>query len=1201
MGMNIPRSDESITYVTTHLQHWLALPTVRARCRYLETHADILAPGNEFILQKLLQEETKREKKRLYHQALLLLRDVCVREQSSQAISEAYVDIFGGFALDGPTWLEEVELQLTSVRQVGQESLTAQTRVDLLQVAIQRAQSEANIAPEVLATMFQELAVAWLEHPRVDRSQALEASLALCEESLRIYTPTKYLYQYAETRYVQGRVYRNRVKGERRENLEQAITCHQEALRVYTPETFPLEYAQTQDSLGIAYQQRIEGERRENLEQAITCHQEALRVYTPETFPLEYARTQSALGQAYKDRIEGERRENLERAITCFRDALQKGILETFPYDYARLQHNLGNVYWIRIEGERRENLEKAILFYQEALRVRTLDAFPYDYAATTVNLGIVYQQRIEGERRENMEKAIACYQEALHVFTLKAFPMEYAQTQNNLGVVYWSRINGERRENLEVTITCLQEALRIKTFQAFPSDYAMTQTNLGIVYRDRIKGERRENLEKSISCFREALRVRTLEAFPREHRIVQLGIAESAAELQDWHSVHVAYQAAVEAEDLLIALGAGIIGRDAVLREGGDASIRDGYALVQLKRIIDAIVTIESGRARGLAEAIVLDAADPSLIGDSSRRLRYTTARRDLVSAQALLHRPLSLQLDEDERRQLELEQIKTYRQVKALFDACVTDIREANDPADFLNDSLDATTLLNVIKGLGPEHAVVYLVATPWGGTAAAAFSSNHNASTHCDALDLPDLTEKRIQTLMELRLQKGRGTIIGGFASAQLGEGFTRLLEDWQGETIQERAKALHKACQQAKQQSTLDIAIRLAMRHRPFARLCKRPIVSLSREEYKLIENTLAQLYLEQELHRCLNEIAVLSLQPLLEWVRTQGATSMTLIPCGYLAAFPLATVLLSNGQAVGEIVPTSIAPSARSLLRATRTSPPRSSVYAIGDPRGDLSWSAAEAYTITSLARQHNLRALARVREHATYDAFVSALQSGLIVDASCHGRFDPHNFLRSALHLAQHNSITMADILSSQADLHGLRLLLLSACQTAILDLQGAREEVHSLAAAMLQAGAQAVLAVQWAVDDEATYLLIVRFVQEWLPRMNQEPPALALARAQLWLRTVTNTDLRSWSVKLPRLPDGKYPTFGTFSGTSKRKSSTRQAPKRWRPVATRGYAARYSEEDAQILVRLRAERREPNACPYSDPFYWAGFQVIGW
>ena len=59
------------------------------------------------------------------------------------------------------------------------------------------------------------------------------------------------------------------------------------------------------------------------------------------------------------------------------------------------------------------------------------------------------------------------------------------------------------------------------------------------------------------------------------------------------------------------------------------------------------------------------------------------------------------------------------------------------------------------------------------------------------------------------------------------------------------------------------------------------------------------------------------------------------------------------------------------------------------------------------------------------------------------------------------------------------------------------------------------------MLGAQWSVDDKATYLLMVRFAQEWFPRRDREPPAAALARAARWLRGVTNRELRKWESQL--------------------------------------------------------------------------------
>ena len=163
---------------------------------------------------------------------------------------------------------------------------------------------------------------------------------------------------------------------------------------------------------------------------------------------------------------------------------------------------------------------------------------------------------------------------------------------------------------------------------------------------------------------------------------------------------------------------------------------------------------------------------------------------------------------------------------------------------------------------------------------------------------------------------------------------------------------------------------------------------------------------------------------------------------------------------------------------------------------------------------------------------------------------------------------------------------------------------RGARDEVRSLAVGMLQAGARAVLASLWSVDDKATYLLMVRFAQEWFPTMDQEPPAAALAQAQRWLRTITNRELQMW-----RATNILTPTI------EERREAGSETPERdpWlekerelggpaKLVAVRGRGNRYDSIDAESLIHVVARRQnDPDACAFADPIYWAGFQITGW
>ncbi|WP_161977798.1 CHAT domain-containing protein [Dictyobacter kobayashii] len=777
--------------------------------------------------------------------------------------------------------------------------------------------------------------------------------------------------------------------------------------------------------------------------------------------------------------------------------------------------------------------------------------------------------------------------------WTLDEFPYFYAFLQHNLGVAYTDRIAGERAENLERAIACQHEALRVQTFDVFPLDYADTSNDLGSIYRQRIMGGQDENLAQAITCYREALRIYTLEAFPRKSHEVRLNIAETEAQRGNWEAAQQAYMIALEAEDLLVALGTGTLGRDAILKEGREAATRLAYALHRLGRVSEAAVTIERGRARGLAEALAFDAADPALITDEALRQRYISVRAELVSAQAKLHASPSRELDENTRRRLDLDHTAAYRQAKAAFDALVTEIRAAHDPADFLNMSLNAETILNAATHVCRGHALVYLVATPWGGITVVALGEQEASPARFVSLAIPDLTNTFVNELIEVRLDDHSEKLLGGFAPAQMGKGFELLCQQWDGETFQEKVKLLHATCHSLQKNSTLNNAAQEALSCLPFAALAQQALTSLSREDYMLMQATFDAFFLQQELTYCLERLGTTVLSPVMAWLQEQGATSLTLIPCGQLATFPLTAVRLPDGRSVGETLPTSVAPSARSLLQSSTTSSrsPEAGITTFGDPHGNLDWSEAEARTVYTLARRASLPVEVYLKKQATRERLLTALSQRWIVNACCHGLFDTQDFLQSALLLANKERITMAEMLSHQADLRGLRLLQLAACQTAQLDLQ-AHDEVHSLAAAMLQAGARAVIAAQWVVDDKATYLLMVRFAQEWLPRMEYEPPAAALARAQSWLCSVTNQELAHWQSALPRslgaLPnDGQTLTQGTHRS--------------WRYIPVRGRSARWKDDEAQLMIRYGAEQEEPTAQPYAHPYYWAGFHVLGW
>jgi len=722
--------------ISPSLSVWFDISDPRMQRRFLEAHPgllDLATDAHPIEIEAHSSRGARRADE--VSNRLALLRDIRARGSTVTAIREVYVNVYGGFALDLPTWLEEAERRLNRLRGKHPDDRSAKQTALLLQQALTRGLAEKNLVPEVRAELS--LAVSESIDPgeQLSHPQMLEDRIRLLQDALGVFTFARYPRQYARTKYNLGNAFIYLTAGERRANVAEAIACYNQALRVYTRDTFPVEYARSQSGLGNALRQHLEGDHQANLETAITCLEEALKVLSVEVLPIDYAQANIVLGVAYAERVKDERRDNQERAIQSFHEAKRVWTFDAYPYNFARVENNLGIIYRVRLDGDRRENLEQAIACLRRALLVRTREAYPYEYGIGQVNLANVYRERIAGLRRDNLEEAIACLRQALRVFTAEKQKNEFALVQNGLGITYVERIAGRRRDNLERAIVHLRAALGIWTLEASPYFHGLTQHNLGVAYRNRRVGTPQENFEQTMIGFRSALEALTFDIYPTDYRNTQYEVGQTFAGRGDWAAAHSAYVSSGEAEDILIGLGTGTSGRDAILTgEAADASTYDGFALMKLGRIEEAAVAIERGRARGLAEALALDAADPQLIGDSARRSHYAEVRGQFIDAQSELQVTLPAGNDEQEKRQQLLKRADAYRSAKAAFDTVVAQIRAANDPGDFMNSE---RAFHNLGTGVG----------CPWSAPELRAQEASHDACHWpCPGADSPAILSPR-----------------------------------------------------------------------------------------------------------------------------------------------------------------------------------------------------------------------------------------------------------------------------------------------------------------------------------------------------------------------------------------------------------------------------------------------------------------------
>jgi tetratricopeptide (TPR) repeat protein len=412
---------------------------------FLETNALLMENETDRELERLIvaQVEDKIEIKQQMQHLQALLHDVHRRGNKTEAIREAYVNTYGGFALDLPSWLAELEEQRMQLVRLRRPDRTTKNHVRLLREALDRAMNDRSVAPEVIAELQNELAYTLLQGPhpssQTEYIDMLEQAMAYHEAALRVYTFERYPFQYAKTYSQLGIIYQHYgVASGQQEFIEQAIHCYKSALWVYTRDKFPEQWTMLQTYMGCAYAYRSQGKVGDNIEYAIYCHEMALRVVPRTLFPTIWATAQTHLADAYRQRIAGDRPGNLQRALDCYRAALLIFTQKSFPREWAAIHTKLGFIFQHagaqEIEMDMDKNLRCAIVCYEGALnQVYTLESFPVEHAATLVSLGNVHLRRPSGNRRENLEQAQKCYRKALNIFTEQAFPLEYQQTVRNL------------------------------------------------------------------------------------------------------------------------------------------------------------------------------------------------------------------------------------------------------------------------------------------------------------------------------------------------------------------------------------------------------------------------------------------------------------------------------------------------------------------------------------------------------------------------------------------------------------------------------------------------------------------------------------------------------------------------------------------------------------------------------------------------
>jgi CHAT domain-containing protein len=918
--------------------------------------------------------------------------------------------------------------------------------------------------------------------------------------------------------------YLKRVAGARAGNVRVAIGYLEAADQFFAGHPPTEEWAALQGSLGLAYLDHADDDRAQNIEKAVGYLTEAHRHFASRGPAAAGAVSAQNLANAYLERRAGKSADNVEKALGLLENALGVLTEEEYPLDRAAAAHSLGNAYLRRGYGERANNVEQAIVFYSEARDAFALRQADHEEAVTRFNLAAAYLQRILGDPEANAGLAIPDLEAAellfgalgmieeraaaltglgiavavratgepgaaaklaigYHEAALRAlgerdaWPGSWAVIQNNLGTVYLERGGPRRHEDLTSAIACFTDALACGAGRS-SLEQAMTRSNLGTAYAERARDSRDDDLRQAIDHLKGALESFADTGLPFYQRATGQSLGDAYARLGNWNEALAAYEGALAAADTLYVTSFSSSARQAELSETPALHRNAAYAAAKVGQRERAAVIAERGRARSLGDARARDQAELGQIGEDLANGFLTAAKRlqELEAAEwlapALMPSPGTPAPAALQTGNSGFRE--SLGEARRLLADAVSRIQLSGHPA-FLAEP-DFTDIAAIVRQAGP---LAYLAACAEGSLTLLVTQPEGVSPAGRQPEARVDAVPEHTEPLTAAAL---RALVIGS------GSGDRYL------------------PAQMEMEEST-----------QPF----------------------------EQALAELLPVLGDRLTRPLANQLAYRQADRVTLVACGLLSLIPLHAASYQYGPEIRCLLSdyeVTYAPSARVLSAARSALSAQQkrtlALAGVSSPAGagPLAFAEAELRAIAACFPSGGSRVFTEAE--ATRSKLLEAAAGATHIHFACHGIFDAVSPADSALllsHDGEPDPLTLRDIMASRP-FSDARLVVASACQTAVTDFMDTPDEAIGFPAGFLRAGTPGMVGTLWPVKDVSTALLMCRFYELHLGRATDQPtplsPAQALRKAQLWLAQLTteqldnyhvqDKELRNWALRSP-------------------------------------------------------------------------------
>jgi CHAT domain-containing protein/tetratricopeptide (TPR) repeat protein len=927
-----------------------------------------------------------------------------------------------------------------------------------------------QLPPPVEAEVRVELAEAYLKRIEGTRAGNVREAIEHLEAAGQFFTSQAYPDEWAAIQGSLGVAYIDHADGDRAQNVERAIGYLATAHRHFASRGPAPACAAAANNLGNAYLERRAGKPADNAEMAIGLFEEALGVWTEQEYPLDQATTAHSLGNAYLRRGYGERANNTEQAIASYIAARDTFARLEAGREEAMTRLSLAEAYFRRVLGDPEDNAELAISNLEAAEDLFSVSGMLEERAATLTGLGVAVSERTTGEPGAASDLAIGYHEAALHALgEREASPGLWAIIQNNLGTAYLERGGHGRHEDLSSAIACLADALSGGTGRS-PLEQAMTRHNLGAAYAERARDGHDDDLRKAISHLEAALEAFASAGLPLYQRGTGQELGDAYARLGDrWNEALAAYESALAAADALYVTSLSRSARQAELAEAPALHLNAAYAAAKAGQLERAAVIAERGRARSLGDALARDQAELGQIRQQSPDLAddFVAAAdrlRDLEAAEWLA--PAIVPVPGTGVATARVTGSDGIHQklgeARRLLADAIGRIRHLDGHERFLAQP-EFADLAAVVREAGP---LAYLAACAVGSLTLLITQGEDASPANGQATARVEAVAEHGEPLTAAAL---RSLVIGGGRDRT--DGY-------------------------------LPAQMEMTASPRRFQR-------------------ALAEL---------LPVIGERLTGPLANQLAHSRADRITLIACGLLGLLPLHAASYQRGHEIRCLLSdyaVAYTPSARVLgtaRLAVATQQEHNLVLAgVASPAGTgrLKFAEAELRQVAAYFPPSGSRVFTGIE--ATRPNLLAAAAGATHIHFACHGIFNPVTPADSALllsHDSQAAPLTLREIMARRP-FAGARLVVASACQTAVTDFAAIPDEAIGLPGGFLSAGTPGMVGTLWPVSDISTALLMCRFYELHLGRAADQPaqlsPALALREAQLWLAQMTTEQLDNY------------------------------------------------------------------------------------